>query len=388
MTDEEKAYLYSLHSVPGIGDAKMNALMEKFGTAGRVFSASDQKLSAVLMPKEIEALRNKLKVGQIQQAYERIREKGIRMTCKGDVGYPKRLAEVKGAPYLLYYMGNLPEEEQMSVAVIGARECSEYGVYIAKAFAERMGSAGVNIISGMARGIDSVGQKAALAVGGKSYAVLGSGVDVCYPTSNRILYEEMKRKGGVLSPYLPGQMPQKTLFPYRNKIVAALADCILVVEARQKSGTWITVDMALEQGKEVYAVPGRLTDRLSDGCNLLIKQGAGVVLSPEDMLAEISVLQNRKRGMRREVQEKQTVNKTVAESVCQRRQPQEEGIICFLDMTPKSAENILEQVEKKDSSITYAKLMALLVKLCMEGKAKRVEGNYFVKATGESLDDM
>ena len=166
---------------------------------------------------------------------------------------------------------------------------------MARAFGGELAKAGVAVISGMARGIDGLGQQAALEQGGRTYAVLGCGADVCYPASNRKLYQEIVEKGGgILSVFPPGTPPVKGQFPERNRIVAGLADLVLVVEARQKSGTLITVDMALEQGKNVYAVPGRLTDRLSDGCNLLIRQGAGIALAPGDILAELKLLGNRK----------------------------------------------------------------------------------------------
>jgi predicted Rossmann fold nucleotide-binding protein DprA/Smf involved in DNA uptake len=136
----------------------------------------------------------------------------------------------------------------------------------------------------MARGIDGIAQKAALDAGGKSFAVLGCGVDICYPEENRELYERLQQEGGVLSEYSPGVQPVAKLFPPRNRIISGLSDLVLVIEARKKSGTLITVDMALEQGREVYALPGRVSDALSDGCNRLIRQGAGPATCPQDIL--------------------------------------------------------------------------------------------------------
>lgn len=180
-----------------------------------------------------------------------------------------------------FYRGKLPDENEPAVAVIGARECSEYGRYVAEELGQYLGRAGIQVISGMARGIDGISQQAALSAGGTSYGVLGCGVDICYPAQNRRLYEELLEKGGLLSTYAPGTKPLPQHFPPRNRIVSGLSDALIVIEARQKSGTLITVDMALEQGRDVYVVPGRLTDRLSDGCNHLLTQGAGVFLSPE-----------------------------------------------------------------------------------------------------------
>ena len=220
-------------------------------------------------------------------------EAGIRMVERGERDYPARLLEIPDPPERLYVLGRLPEEKVPSVAIIGARECSEYGSYVAARLGECMGRNGIQVISGMARGIDGIGQTAALDVGGSSFAVLGSGVDVCYPARNRRLYERLRERGGVLSEYPPGTPALSRNFPPRNRIVSGLADAVVVVEAREKSGTLITVDMALEQGKEVYAVPGRVTDALSSGCNRLVKLGAAMLLDPEE-LAE-TMLQNGKR---------------------------------------------------------------------------------------------
>ena len=159
-----------------------------------------------------------------------------------------------------------------------------YGREQARRFGRRIGARGISVISGMARGIDGIAQKAALDAGGRSYAVLGCGVDICYPEENRELYERLQQQGGVLSEYPPGMQPIAKLFPPRNRIISGLSDLVLVIEARKRSGTLITVDMALEQGREVYALPGRVSDSLSDGCNRLIRQGAGPATCPQDIL--------------------------------------------------------------------------------------------------------
>lgn len=174
--------------------------------------------------------------------------------------------------------------QEPAAAIIGARLASGYGREQARRFSYRLASRGITIISGMARGIDGIAQMAALDAGGKSYAVLGCGVDICYPEENRKLYDRLLQQGGIISEYPPGTFPEARLFPQRNRIISGLADLVLVIEARKKSGTLITVDMALEQGREVFALPGRVSDSLSDGCNRLIRQGAGAATCPEDIL--------------------------------------------------------------------------------------------------------
>ena len=213
-----------------------------------------------------------------------------------DREYPRRLLEIPQAPKQLYVRGKLPEEGVPSVAVIGARDCSYYGQEVAKRLGRLFGENGIQVISGMARGIDGIGQQAAVQAGGSSFAVLGCGADICYPRQNQDLYDRLCKQGGVISEYEWGTPPRAGYFPPRNRIVSGLADAVIVVEARKKSGTLITVDMALEQGKEVYAVPGRLVDDLSSGCNYLIKNGAGILLDMEEFMEELWKQYRLKRG--------------------------------------------------------------------------------------------
>lgn len=206
---------------------------------------------------------------------------------KSDALYPEKLRQIRNAPKRLYVRGMLPQKEEPCVAIIGARRCSDYGKKMAQIFAAELAGAGIQIISGMALGVDGIAQTAALAAGGRSYAVLGCGTDVCYPNENRELYKRLLLTGGILSEYAQGTPPLAVHFPARNRIISALADLIIVVEAKEKSGTLITVDFALEQGKEVYALPGRTTDELSRGCNRLLSQGAGIALTPQDILTAL-----------------------------------------------------------------------------------------------------
>ena len=223
-----------------------------------------------------------------RQEPERIEEElaqaGISFVSALEEGFPDKLREIPDPPFGIYYKGKMPGEKEPAAAIIGARLASGYGREQARRFGRQIGACGIAVISGMARGIDGIAQKAALDAGGKSYAVLGCGVDICYPEENRELYERLQQQGGVLSEYPPGMQPIAKLFPPRNRIISGLSDLVLVIEARKRSGTLITVDMALEQGREVYALPGRVSDALSDGCNRLIRQGAGPATCPQDIL--------------------------------------------------------------------------------------------------------
>ena len=205
-------------------------------------------------------------------------------------GYPTKLKEIDDAPSALFVKGKLPDENMPLVAIIGSRNCSGYGTMMAKQLGKRLAENQIGVISGLARGIDGIGQLAALENGGCSFGVLGSGVDVCYPEENYDLYERLANgecHSGVISEFVPKTPAERNHFPMRNRIISGLADAIVVIEAKEKSGTLITVERALEQGKNVYAIPGRLNDRLSYGCNRLIAQGAGIIWDMDEFVSEI-----------------------------------------------------------------------------------------------------
>ena len=281
MTETERMYAYFICSIPMIGGVRAGQLLSRFGDPQGVYEAGTAGWREILSDSVVEYMDRQKKSGNLEEEYHSLGEKQIGLVLQEEEGFPQKLLEIPDPPYGLFYKGKLPEQKQPSVAVIGARECSEYGRFVAEELGRYLGSQGIQVISGMARGIDGISQQAALLAGGTSYGVLGCGVDICYPRQNRKLYEELIQKGGLLSTYAPGTKALPAYFPPRNRIVSGLADALIVIEARQKSGTLITVDMALEQGKDVYVVPGRITDRLSDGCNRLLTQGAGVPVTGE-----------------------------------------------------------------------------------------------------------
>ena len=211
---------------------------------------------------------------------EEIQKTEIHYVEKNSSIYPARLRELSGMPKQLYYIGRFPEDNKPTAAIVGARLCSAYGRIQAFRY-------GVQVISGMAAGIDAEGHKGALEGGTPTFAVLGNGVDICYPSSSRGIYRRIPQKnGGIISEYEPGTRGRAYHFPARNRIISGLADLVLVVEAKEKSGSLITASCALEQGKMVYAIPGAVNDALSRGCHKLIYDGAGIAYSPEILLDE------------------------------------------------------------------------------------------------------
>ena len=211
----------------------------------------------------------------------------IKWTHLNRKDYPYRLKNIGDPPLILFYKGKLPDDERPCVAIVGARECSLYGEKTASMFARELSSAGVQIISGMARGIDGISQRGSISVGGNTFGVLGCGVDVIYPEENKDLFADIIKDGGILSEFEPGTEPLRQYFPSRNRIISGLSDIVLVVEARKRSGTYITVTQALEQGREVFAVPGRITDALSDGCNNLIAAGAEIAVNSQTLIQDL-----------------------------------------------------------------------------------------------------
>lgn len=276
--------------IDGLDDAQMDILLERFETAENIFNAGEIELYANedVRPEiigQIVASRDNFNVGE---EYERVRRMGIGFVSRQHPDYPPRLAAIGNPPNGLFYKGSLPQSVRPAIAIVGSRACSEYGRAMAMRFARELAASGVDVISGMAAGVDGYAHRGALNAGGQTYAVLGCGADICYPVMNRDIYARIPGQGGVISEYYPGTKALAFNFPRRNRIISALSDGILVVEAKEKSGTWITVDMGLEQGKDIYAIPGRIGDELSVGCNRLIRQGARLVTEPADILAELA----------------------------------------------------------------------------------------------------
>ena len=279
-------YAYWFANIPGLSNCAKISIHEKVGNAQDIYFLSEKQMENLqLLAKEIQAVRAAQKT-DMEEAYAKMCESGISFVSLEDASYPKRLRHIANPPYGLYVKGCLPQGE--TVAIVGARMCSEYGRTVARELGRMLAARGVGVVSGMARGIDAAGHQGALDVGGISCSVLGCGVDVCYPKSSRALYEEILERGSVVSEYPPGTQPIPGYFPQRNRIISGLVRAVVVVEAKQRSGSLITADFALEQGRDVYAIPGRITDALSAGCNSLIRQGAGAVSDLESFVQELA----------------------------------------------------------------------------------------------------
>lgn len=366
-SDCEKIYACWLDSIRFLSSADKYRLLDAAKTAEDIWHMKESDISFYLKPKSAELMRQAKKAQKPEQIYEKLQKARISYTFCGADDFPKRLRHIPDPPFGLFYKGSLPDEENPAVAMIGARKCSEYGHCMAKQLAQGLGKCGVNIISGMALGIDGISQRAALDAGAKSYGVLGCGVDIVYPKSNQHLYERLLEKGGILSEYPAGTEPYPMLFPPRNRIISALSDAVLVVEAREKSGTLITVDMALEQGREVYVVPGRCTDSLSCGCNKLLRQGASAVLCAEDIINDmgwdrlLAATKDNKKGVSSYIKGLSALSK---------------AICSLLDILPVTQDTIIMLLREQHFKESVAEICAELVALELKGVIERTGGQY------------
>jgi DNA processing protein len=279
-----------LSTLFNFGSRKQNALLEHFGNAKNIFNAPADVLhnSFLLTENNIKTLLASRDETLLKNFQNYMEKSSIQFFPRGHKNYPEILSIIPDPPVGLFVMGELPDIKY-AVALIGSRRCSEYGLSAARMLAKPMARHGVAVISGMARGIDSMAHKAALEGGGKTVAVLGCGVDVCYPPENRALRNEIIKNGCVVSEYPPGTEPHPSFFPARNRIISGLSSVVVVVEAGKKSGTLITVTQALEQSREVMAVPGNITSQLSNGTNNLILDGAAPVTCYEDILFMLGI---------------------------------------------------------------------------------------------------
>jgi DNA processing protein len=390
----DRPYAFWLVSVPWIGQGPVPKILSAFGSPKDAFNATDEELIALSGSKQVKELIKFRKENDIFRKYDELVSSGMKLSFIWEDDYPERLKYIPDPPYALFYYGKLPENNKLSVAIIGARQCSPYGMKTAQELGAELGKNDVNVISGMAFGIDGISQRSAIKAGGNSYAVLGSGADVCYPDSNSDLYEMCKENGGIISTYPPKTEAMSRYFPPRNRIVSGLSDAVVVVEARARSGTLITVDMALDQGKDIYAVPGRLEDELSAGCNGLIGHGAKVYLSPKIFMSDL--LDDHLCELESGFSERSECSliKPSFDSPSDKRHRNYEGkkdkepdiderlleIYRKLTLFPQSAEDIDNQMKiNGETSPGEAGICLILMELCLEGVAVQVSPGCFCR---------
>jgi DNA processing protein len=289
---DRRAYWVGFNMVKGVGAVRMQGLLAHFGDLEIAWQAPLDALMAAGLPLKIAENALRVRSGiDLDRVWEDIQKKDIQVLIRGDAGYPARLDQIDQAPPVLYVRGEIHSEDGWAVAVVGTRRATAYGRQVTEEIATCLAASGVVVVSGLARGVDAIAHDAALKAGGRTYAVLGSGVDRIYPPEHSRLAERIIEAGALVSDYAPGTPPDGVNFPPRNRIISGLSTAVVVVEAGETSGALITSTFAAEQGREVYAVPGNIHAPQSLGTNKLIQQGAHPLLKPEDLLDELDLLQ-------------------------------------------------------------------------------------------------
>lgn len=294
---ENLKLFYFLKSITSLGDVRIRRIAERYSKLSELFSVDLQSLKSIdgiyeNNCKEVEYAVNNSK--RFEESYlillEKLEESNVKVTTIFDDDYPQNLKNIYDAPVILYYYGTLNEKDRYSISIVGTRTPSDYGRKICSEISKELSKRGILVVSGLAIGIDSIAHNSCIESGGLTYAVLGSGVDNLYPPDNKILYEKIKEHGAVLSEFDLGSKAEKVNFPRRNRVVSGITLGTVIVESRIKGGSLITAEFALDQNRELFAIPGNVNARNSEGCNNLIKKGyAKLVSGVDDILTEFNI---------------------------------------------------------------------------------------------------
>jgi len=352
-----------LSSIPGVGRITFRKLVNHFGSPERVLSALPDQLQAIggIADKVITGIGSYPWREQAEQETERAVRSGVAIITSDDPGYPARLRKIPDPPLYLYLKGSLLPEDDNAVAIVGTRNPTHYGTITAHQIALQLAAAGITLVSGMARGIDTQAHKGALDAAGRTIAVLGCGIDVAYPPENKTLMETISCSGAVITENPFGTQPESGYFPARNRIISGLSRGTVVVEAAEDSGSLITAGYALEQGRKLYAVPGNIGSVTSKGTNNLIKRGATLVEGVDDILADL--------GLNSPADHEARVQPPLPPLT------QEESLVftCITNQ-PKHIDGIMAECHTP-----AGKLSGVLMNLELKGLAKQLPGKYFVR---------
>lgn len=361
MVNPDLPFLLALYSVDYIGSFRLRLLMKCFKTAKAAWEATPERLSSAGIPQiAIEHLVEKRNKLDPHAYFNSIINQGIRVITLEDEEYPRLLKKIPNSPLILFIKGGFKKVDEKAMAVIGTRMPSFYGRQVTEFLVKDLVSFGFTVVSGMARGVDSLAHKIALKNGGRTIAVLGSGVDICYPPENKGLMEKIAEKGAVVSQFPPGTQLHPGLFPARNRLISGLSLGVLVTEAAHKSGTKITSEFAQKQKRPVFAVPGPITSKLSKGTNELIQMGAKLVYGVEDVLKELKIEAG---GKRLEARKKEIK----AES------KEEEVLLKFLGPTPVHIDDLV-----RESGLSISVVGSTLSLMEIKGKVKNVGNKRYV----------
>ncbi len=357
---EQKKYWIGFNLVKGIGAIRLRLLLDYFDTLEEAWKASPHELRRAGLGRgtirKLIGVRSRVDLDKI---CDQIESRNIRLITWEDSDYPTRLAEVDQAPPVLFVRGAVIEADQWAVAIVGTRRVSAYGRQAAGQIAAELAKNRITVISGLARGVDTHAHRAALQAGGRTIAVLGSGIDCIYPPENRSLAEQIAASGAIVSDYALGTPPDGVNFPPRNRIISGLSLAVVIVEAGQKSGALITASFAADQGREVFAVPGNIFSPQSQGANWLIQQGARPLTSSEDLLEVLDLSR---------VIQHQEASRTIPTDEVERR------LLSLIDHQPRHIDEISAQ-----SGLAAGSVSAKLTIMELKGLIRQVGGMKYVR---------
>lgn len=357
---EDKLYWYWLCGKVLLPIKRQKELMDIFIHPKELYKINPEILKDRLTDLEYQRFVSSKDETKIQADYEELFKENINFTIQKEAAYPKRLRKIYDAPYGIFQKGQPYEEKELSIAIVGSRYPTTYGLEISKMFAKGLAEAGVQIISGLARGVDGAAHRAVIDKKGQAVGVLGCGIDLIYPKQNFQLFYDMYENQTVISEYPPGSEPLKWHFPERNRIISGLSDGILVTEARERSGSLITADCGLDQNKEIFAVPGMITEKHSKGCHGLIKQGAKLVENVDDILTEFSEF----TGFSRKFPKLSAKSLAMAEK----------RVYDMLSLKPQHIDEIVST-----SKYSYEEVIKALFQLEAKGYIKQTHQNSYIK---------
>jgi len=369
MLDEENKYYLALNMVPGLGTISISKLLRRFLSAKAVFDCPIDELMQITGLKQQVAwgIKKILRAKEFNQELQKIKDSNIQVICLNDQEYPSLLREIYDPPVALYVKGNISILNRFSMAVVGCRQASFYGLQQAERIARELALRGINVISGLAQGIDTSAHKGALSAKGLTVAVLGSGLNRIYPPENKKLFEAIGKYGAVISEFPLETAPYRANFPRRNRIISGLSKGVVVVEAARSSGSLITANLALSQNREVFAVPGAANSINSRGTNKLIKEGAKLVENADDIVEELNIescfLKPKKENLQPDL--------NIAQINCN---DDAKRLFEFL-----SAEPVHIDVLVKNSSLTAGCVYRNLLELQLKGLVKEIEGKRFIR---------
>lgn len=364
MKEQELKYWLAWNKISDIGPKRFHKLIKYFGSAENAWHTKSGEILKMLslnnkISSRISEERNNI---NLEQELDLLDKHKVKVLTIEDDFYPQNLKEIHDPPPVLYFKGNIIEKDKNSISIVGSRKATYYGKMVAENLSKDLALVGLTIISGMARGIDTAAHKGALSVNGRTIAVLGCGIDVIYPPENRRLAKEIEESGAIITEFSFSALPERQNFPRRNRIISGLSLGTVVVEAEEKSGALITTDFALEQGREVFAVPGNINSSLSNGTHNLIKQGAKLINTYQDILEEIPGIITQKTNTKEINPEQFSLSE------------EDQIIYKIISNEPTHIDEIIEI-----SKLSASKVSGALLNLELKDLIKEIEGKKFIK---------